>query len=417
MAAITKTDTINTPKRRFGFGSPQFRDNLAGWLFISPAVLLIFIFGIFPIGYAAYMSLYNWRIRQGEFYCNGFTGTVNSVDSFFGLVGACLEQYTANIIGDWSGALFFGIGFIIIVGAYYAWTRLFANRHNLTSQIARYAISLAILAFGIAVFVYGYNIMIGALRPRDQDFLNGLQITFYYAFGSIPLQIGLGLVLAYVLHSKIRGKEIFRMIFFLPYITPTVAAAVVFGIVFSGRDTSLANQVATFLGMDIQRWLSEPRPFLNVVFGLNLEGFLAGPSMALICVIILGVWTYTGYNAVIFMAGLGNIPTDLYEAAKVDGANEWNLFRHITFPLLSPVTFYLSIHGFIGTFTAFNTLFVMRTPASQGTFNTSALVIFDTFRSQNRWGEAAAQAIVLMLIVLALTQVQRTLFEKRVFYG
>lgn len=119
----------------------------------------------------------------------------------------------------------------------------------------------------------------------------------------------------------------------------------------------------------------------------------------------------------VFLAGLGNIPQDLYEAAKVDGANEWHLFRYITFPMISPVTFYLSILGFIGTFTAFNTLFIMRTPATQGTLDTAALVIFDTFREQNRWGEAAAQAIVLMVIVIALTQVQRSLFEKKVFYG
>jgi multiple sugar transport system permease protein len=139
--------------------------------------------------------------------------------------------------------------------------------------------------------------------------------------------------------------------------------------------------------------------------------------MAMVSVILLGIWTYTGYNAVIFLAGLGNIPNDLYEAARVDGASEWHIFRYITLPLISPVTFYLSILGFIGTFTAFNTLYVMRTPASQATLDTSALVIFDTFRAQNKWGEAAAQSIVLMLIVLALTQIQRNVFEKRVFYG
>ncbi|NOG50010.1 MAG: sugar ABC transporter permease [Chloroflexi bacterium] len=135
----------------------------------------------------------------------------------------------------------------------------------------------------------GYNTMIGALRTRDQAFLKGLQITIYYAFGSIPLQLGLGLLLAYVLHSRIKAKALFRTIFFLPYVTPAVAAAVVFGTVFSARATSPMNQLVQLFGGDVQRWLAEPRPFLNVVFGLNLEGFIAGPSMALVVVIILGI--------------------------------------------------------------------------------------------------------------------------------
>jgi multiple sugar transport system permease protein len=399
---------------------PKIRDNISGYLFVFPAVLLVFMFGIFPIGYAAYMSLFNWRIRQGTFFCETANEglIVNSLQNALLWVGGCLEQYRVNIIGDWGGMILFAAGFVGLYGAYRLWTwDGWRRQDEMPYYLLRMGAMLAALAVSFAVISHGYAMMNDALRPRDRDFLQGLQITFYYAFGSIPIQLALGLVLAYVLHSNIRGKQVYRMLFFLPYVTPTVAAAVVFGFIFSGRDTSLANQAITALGFPIQRWLSEPRPFVNVMFGWNLEGFLAGPSMALVCVILLGIWTYTGYNAIIFMAGLGNIPTDLYEAAKVDGASEWHLFRHITLPLLSPVTFYLSILGFIGTFTAFNTLFVMRTPASQGTLDTAALVIFDTFREQNRWGEAAAQAIVLMLIVLALTQFQRSVFEKQVFYG
>jgi multiple sugar transport system permease protein len=400
--------------------TPRFRDNVAGWLFVFPAALLVFVFGIFPIGYAAYMSLFNWRIRQGAFFCDTANEglIVDSVQNALLWIGGCLEQYRTNFIGDWWGMIAFCVGFVALYGVYRLWTWPGWPRQDEAPYfLLRFGVMLAGLAVAFAIISYGYSLMLDALRPRDRDFLQGLQITFYYAFGSIPLQLAFGLILAYVLHGKIRGKQLYRMLFFLPYVTPTVAAAVVFGFIFSGRDTSLANQAITALGFPLQRWLSEPRPFVNVMFGWNLEGFLAGPSMALVCVILLGIWTYTGYNAIIFMAGLGNIPTDLYEAAKVDGASEWHLFRYITLPLLSPVTFYLSILGFIGTFTAFNTLFVMRTPASQGTLDTAALVIFDTFREQNRWGEAAAQAIVLMLIVLALTQVQRSVFEKQVFYG
>lgn len=398
------------PRRSF-FSGPHVADNITGWLFISPAVVLIFIFGLFPIGYAFYMSLHNWRIRQGEFLCNFEAGDVIAI------VRSCLKHYEKAVLGDWGGAAQFFGGLALIIVAYLVWTRLFSRRDALIYTLLRVVAGLVVLAVAFALISWGYNTMIGALPRRDHGFLYGLQITLYYAFGAIPIQLALGLILAYVLFHHVKFKGIFRTIFFLPYVTPTVAAAVVFGTVFSGRATSPMNQLMASLGFDLQRWLAEPRPFLNVVFDLNLQGFLAGPSMALVCVIILGVWTYTGYNAVIFMAGLGNIPGDLYEAAKVDGASEWHLFRYITLPLLSPVTFYLSLLGFIGTFTAFNTLFVMRSPAAQGTLDSSALIIFDTFRIQNRWAEATAQAIVLMLLVLAITQLQRSLFEKRVFYG
>ena len=196
-----------------------------------------------------------------------------------------------------------------------------------------------------------------------------------------------------------------------------MAAAVVFRTVFSPRETALANQVVGLIGISPQRWVGEPAPFVNAIFGSSFDGFLAGPSMALVSVIILGIWTYVGYNAVIFLAGLGGIPGDLYEAARVDGANEWHLFRHITLPLLSPITFYLSILGFIGTFQAFSTLYAMRVPQSLGTTDTVSIVIFDTFYAASRYGQATAQAVLLLLIILAITQFQRSVLEKRVFYG
>lgn len=415
---MTATDPVATqyqaaskPRARGWFSnSARLRESLTGWLFISPAVILIFLFGLFPIGYAFYMSLHNWRIRQGAFLCDGEAGDAIAI------LRSCLRNYE-RVLGDWGGAGLLVLGLITIGLAFFVWTRLFASRHETSFAILRVIAGLFVLAVAFALITVGYNAMLDALPRRDVPFLVGLEITLYYAFGAIPIQLALGLILAYVLFHHVKFKGIFRTIFFLPYVTPTVAAAVVFGIVFSGRTTSPINQLMTTLGLDTQRWLSEPTPILNLLFGWNLKGFLAGPSLALVCVIIQGIWTYTGYNAVIFMAGLGNIPGDLYEAARVDGASEWHLFRYITLPLLSPVTFYLSLLGFIGTFTAFNTLFVMRTPATQGTLDSSALVIFDTFRVRNEWSIATAQAIVLLLIVMAMTMVQRRVFEKRVFYG
>lgn len=208
------------------------------------------------------------------------------------------------------------------------------------------------------------------------------------------------------------------MLYFLPYITPVVAAAVVFRTIFSPRDTSLANTVLSWINIQPQKWLFEPRPINEILFRIqDLQGFLAGPSMALVSIILFGIWTYVGYNTVIFLAGLGSIPSVLYEAAEIDGAGKWQLFRHITVPLLSPVTFYLALIAFIGTFKAFNHIYVMRVSSAQGTVDVASVTIFDTFYKLNQFGYAAAQAIILFFIILALTFAQNKIFGDRVFYG
>jgi multiple sugar transport system permease protein len=144
---------------------------------------------------------------------------------------------------------------------------------------------------------------------------------------------------------------------------------------------------------------------------------IEGPSMALVTITFFGIWTYVGYNTVIFLAGLGSISPELYEAGEIDGANKWQLFRHITLPLLSPVTFYLALIAFIGTFKAFNHIYVMRTPAAQGTADVTSILIFDTFYKANQYGYATAQAIILFFIILGLTFVQNKIFGEKVFYG
>jgi multiple sugar transport system permease protein len=206
-------------------------------------------------------------------------------------------------------------------------------------------------------------------------------------------------------------------VFFVPYVMPTVATAMVFRLLFSERSTSIANQVVTWFGLAPQKWLAEPRPVLEVFFGLQLPATWAGPSLALVTIIIFGVWTFVGYNVVIFLAGLSTIPPELYDAGQLDGANGWALFRYITLPLLSPVTFYLALIGFIGTFKAFNSIYAMRLPQAQGTVDTVSVVIFDTMYKANQYGEAAAQAILLFGLVVGLTYMQQRLIGARVFYG
>ena len=389
--ASTPIENQSENQSKRGFRWRDLSEHVTGYLFILPALLLVFIFGFFPIGYAFYMSLYRWRIRQGR-----FVGIANY----------------EKALGDWWGALFFSLGFLVLLGAYYAWERGFKAQRN-TGAGARGVVAL-IVALGGFLISNGWGRM---FRSGDDDFLSSIPITFYYAVGSVPIQLAIALVLAYILFQKIRGQEFFRMIFFLPYITPVIATALVFRSILSPRQTSLANQFLEWFGLPAQEWLFEKERLINILFGSNFDGFLAGPSMALWSITLFGIWTYVGYNTVIFLAGLGNIPNTVYEAAEIDGANHWQLFRHITLPLLSPVTFYLSLIGFIGTFKAFNHIFVMQVPSAQGTVETASVAIFNTFYKANSFGYATAQAILLFAIILFLTYVQNKVFGEKVFYG
>lgn len=368
------------------------REQITGYLFILPAVLIITVFGLFPIGYAIYMSTYNWRVRKG-----GFIG---------------IDNYTKAVGDDWTGILIFISGLLLIAIAYWIWSSALKSLDN-RKLIIGLVVALALVGAGWTIST-GWGRM---LEAGDARFLESLPLTVFYALGTVPAEIGIALVLAYVLYQKIRGQELFRMLYFLPYITPVVATAVVFRTIFSPRETSLANQFLELIGLEAKKWLFEPKPFLNQMLGTNLEGFLAGPSMALVSIILFGVWTYVGYNTVIFLAGLGSIPAELYEAAEIDGAGKWQSFRYITLPLLSPVTFYLALIAFIGTFKAFNHIYVMRVPSALGTVDVASVEIFDTFYKANQYGYAAAQAILLFLIIMVLTFVQNKVFGERVFYG
>ena len=171
-------------------------------------------------------------------------------------------------------------------------------------------------------------------------------------------------------------------------------------------------------------WLKEPagvvRLFYQNVLGgnpLHVPSALQGPSLALTTVILYNIWVFAGYNAVIFLAGLGAIPGELYEAAEVDGAGRWSRFRNITLPLLSPTTFFLSMLSIIGTFKAFTHIYVLRDQATGKEIDTMSVHIFQQLYAANDPGYAAALAFVLFAVILVLTMVQNRVTREQVFYG
>lgn len=383
------------------------REAFTGYLFITPATVLLTVFGLFPLLYAVWISLHRWRIKRGPF------------------LG--LKNYT-KALGDPKDILWFAIGIALLVGSWYLWK-------SMTRERRTWAMVVKLLA--VIVFIAGaWGMFTGLgkmIESGDQTMYEAFVVTVFYAVGIVPMQLGLALLLAVMLYQRIKGKDVYRMIYFMPYVTITVASAGVFRAIFSRRPESIANQIIGLIGIDPQKWLQEPHGIWDLVFGhfgINLQEILkgmgansfvifilAGPSLALLSIMLYNLWVFVGYNSVIFLAGLGAIPSDLYEAAEIDGANRWHIFRHITLPLLSPTIYFLTVITVMGVFKAINHVLVMREPAAQGTVDTASLYIFDQFYLSTRFGYASAIAMVLFIVILLLTFIQNRIAQERVFYG
>ncbi len=260
---------------------------------------------------------------------------------------------------------------------------------------------------------------------KDARFWGSLKVTVFYVLGTVPLTLALSLFLAYLLFQKVRGLSFYRTSYFLPYITSTVAAATVWLWIFNPMHGPL-NQILGLIGLSPQRWMNEPRGIIKMMasaWGGVVPAWAGGPSLALIAVVIVSIWHYIGFDVVIFLAGLGNIPTELYDAARIDGAGRWQLFRHITLPLLSPTTFFLLIISTIGAFQSFNIIYVMTagSGAQLGgplhTTTTTTIYLFDQFYNRVNIGYASAIAFVLFGIILSLTVIQNKLIGEKVHYG
>ena len=190
------------------------------------------------------------------------------------------------------------------------------------------------------------------------------------------------------------------------HFTNVAAMTVAENVALGGRGTYRADRAA-------RRVLE-----IGAGIGLDVPMWVQGPSLALVSVMIFAVWQSMGFDVIIFLAGLTNINSELYEAGRIDGANGWQLFRHITVPLLMPTTFLLLVISIIGSFQAFNHIFTMNVAASQplggplGTTRTVSIYMFDQLYSQNRAGYATSIAVILSLIIFALTLVQFRFFER-----
>lgn len=539
----------------------KIRENLTGYLFIAPSTLLIFIFGIFPVFFALYVSLHKWRIKRTEMV--GLNNYVDAIGNlayvlvFFLAIGALVGVYfllkrtlqlarekedkpwitilpglahaglivsfvywiynllpevlgiadklrglertqdvfmgllrdafrAESVLPSWHLFLWMLLASVVLA---VAGGLLWRNRRNATYQMNFALVFLAfVIGIGLLYFTYqqvalaytaametgtdpgiwpqfisisggmillliawflwqnagkqlkgltfwlrigaalillvGAWLLIGEIpsivASGDKDLWEGLKVTVFFSLGTVPWQLALSLVLAVILFQKVKGSNIFRIIFFIPYVTPAIASAVVFQQMFSNRQSAPVNMLLTFLGIQPQQWLFEPKGIITIIgnsLGWNVPAWAAGPSLALIVIMLHSIWTYVGYDTVIYLAGLGNISRDLYDSAEVDGANKWHTFWGITFPLLSPTTYFLSLIAIIGTFKAFNTIWILRSNMALGSTDTFSVTIFIEFFEKLRYGYASAMAFILFAIILILSFINNRVQGSKVFYG
>jgi len=231
------------------------------------------------------------------------------------------------------------------------------------------------------------------LLTRDTIFIKALGNTFLFAIGGVGANTILGLGFALLLNSRIRGRAVWRVLYFMPVITAPLALAVMFSFIFD-RNYGVVNSVITALGL--------PR-----------QPFLSGPNQALMTLIFIAIYQYVGYYIVIFLAGLQGIPQDYYDAAQVDGAGNWQEFRFITLPLLRPVMLFVVVTNTIGALQVFDLVFATTGGAPANSSMTVVLHMYNTAFKFSRMGRASAMAFILFAIIMLITVMQVRLLRDR----
>lgn len=333
-------------------------ETIAAYTFMSPVIVVFLIFLIIPILFAVYISLTNW---------DGIT-PLNRADAF---------QFV-----------------------------------------------------GLA----NYQDLLAGGGNRQATFFKALKNTIYFVIGVVPTQTIIALVLATVVNQRwLKAKGFFRTAFYFPSITSSVVISLVFMWMFTRG--GLVNNIIAGIFPDYEKvnWLNDASGlFHNIlgVFGVNLRNagewaraeflglrgwdWISGPSVTMFMIMILNTWTTIGTMMVIFLAALQNIPGSVYEAAVMDGASSWQIFRRITVPLLRPTTFFVITLGLIGTFQVFDQIYVINKDGgpAQSTLTIAYIVYMNGFRNQSM-GVAAATAIILFVIIFVFTLLQRRVVGER----
>jgi len=243
------------------------------------------------------------------------------------------------------------------------------------------------------------NIFIGAENYirllGDAEVWQSVLNTFKYAIVEVPFSIALSLVLAVLLNWKMKGVSTYRTIFFLPMVAAPAAVAMVW------------------------RWLFNTEfGLLNHVFHSNIQ-WISDPKIAVFSIAVIGIWSIIGYNMVLFLAGLQEIPRDYYEAADIDGANGIEQFFNITVPLLSPTIFFVSITRIIGGLQVFDLIFMVMDKNNPALYKTQSIVylFYQNSFVENNKGYGSTIVVLLIAIIMVITVFQMIAQKKWVYYN
>ncbi len=330
------------------------REGLAGWLFIAPVVIILGLFLLLPILVAIWVSVSDWG-GKGSPLGAGYVGATN---------------YEALLVKP-----------------------------------------------GLA----------------QLNLATSLRNNLYYVILVVPIQTVLALFLATILNARrLKGKGFFRTAFYFPSVTSSVAIVTVFLFMFTGA--GVVNQILGWVGIHGPNWFNDPRGVLRLALSeLNLvnpdsppgwltnHGFLglawwdwlSGPSVAMCALIILAVWTTGGTFMLMFLAALQDVPDDVLEAATVDGATRWQIFRSVTLPALRPTLFLVITLGLIGTWQVFDQIYLTGGGGPGKTTLTPAYLSYSAAFNDFKWGQGAAIAFILFAIIVVMTIIQRLVMRER----
>lgn len=229
----------------------------------------------------------------------------------------------------------------------------------------------------------------------DSETWDALLATFKYAIIEVPFSIAISLVLAVLLNRKMRGRSAYRTIFFLPMVCAPAAVAMVW------------------------RWLFNSEfGLINHIFGVKVQ-WVSDPNIAIYAIAVIGVWSIIGYNMVLFISGLQEVPRDYYEAASIDGASGVRQFFSITIPLISPTIFFVCVTRIIGALQVFDLIFMVMDAGNPALQKTQSLVylFYQSSFVEREMGYGSTIVVFLLVIIMILTVFQMIAQKKWVYYS
>jgi len=430
-------------------GKKRFKESVLGYLFLLPALVILAIFTFWPVGFSFVLSFFKWDFRNMNnpyFYGFGNYKEILKFDYpvefpfykglFYSILYMTIALFILFSVSQMVSVIrkkktnFVDMIPLIVVVAYFVlrnyisftlsiissiilllFTFIALKRNILDTKMIKehgwisffvWLVSYVLIEFQFPSLINGksYGIIDYFLDASEKNlFFKALTNTTYYVILTVPIGIALSLLIALLLNNDVRLKAFFRTSFFIPFVTSTVAVGLIWKWIFND-DVGLLNYLLTTIGLQPVRWLKDAKWTIPTVS-------------------IVSIWKSVGYNAMIFLAGLQSIDTFYYEAAEVDGANSFQKFTKITWPLLSPTTFFLLIVSVIGSFKVFQEVFILYEglPGPYGNSGmTMVYYVFDLFYRQQRMGIASAAAYLLFLVILVFTFVQYRVGDKVVEY-